>query len=135
MRLVNAGAGEFADRLTILSLKLHHAEEQGKPIEHFRNEQVALLTKLKAANGIGGYVEALLELATVNGLLWRAEDEIRCLRGLGLEALLQRGAEADLARALHCAFRIQALNDRRAQLVALINQQTGEHRGDEKLND
>jgi hypothetical protein len=33
------------------------------------------------------------------------------------------------------AFRIQSLNDRRAELVAAINQQTGEAYGREKLND
>ncbi len=133
MRLVNAGAGEFADRLTILALKLYHAVEQGKPTEHFRNEQVTLLTKLKGANGIAAYLEDLLELGTVNGALWRAEDEIRDWRRQH-QALQGLSNEANRDVAL-VAFRIQALNDRRAQLVAAINQQTGEHRGEEKLND
>ncbi len=134
MRLVNAGAGEYADRLTILALKLLHAEEQGKPTEHFRNEQVTLLGKLRVANGIAGYLEALLELGTVNGALWKAEDEIRYARSVWTNATDPERAVL-APKVVACAFRIQSLNDRRAQLVATINQQTGEHRGDEKLND
>lgn len=133
MRLLNYGAGEIADRLTILSLKLHHAERDNKPLDHFRNEQQALLVKLKAGNGISGYVEALLELATVNGRLWDAEDEIRDWRRQA-EDLGQLDKAAYLEVVL-IAFRIQYLNDRRAELVAIINQQTGEAYGREKLND
>lgn len=133
MRLVNYGAGEVVDRLSILALKLHHAEEQGKPTEHFRNEQVALLAKLKAANGVASYVEALLELSVVNGRLWRAEDDLREYRSIIRADASQFLVIGDTVMA--CAFRIQTLNDRRAVLVGLINQQTGEHRGDEKLND
>lgn len=131
MKLINFGAGEIVDRLTILSLKLHHADAAGRPTDHFRNEQVSLLAKLKAGNGIAGYVEELLELATVNGLLWQAEDELRDWRRQFKElAGLSGEATAEAAGA---AFRIQALNDRRAQLVEAINLKTGEHRGAEKL--
>jgi hypothetical protein len=144
MRLINYGAGEIADRLTILSLKLHHAERDNKPLDHFRNEYTALLTKLKAGNGISGYVEALLELATVNGRLWDAEDELRAFRndppreGIPMTGSMGPygipGSHKHWVDVATCAFKIQTLNDRRAELVAEINTQTGEHRGPEKLS-
>ncbi len=130
-RLINIGAGDVADRLTVLSLKLQHADAAGKPADHFRNEQVALATKLKAGNGIAAYLDELLELATVNGLLWRAEDELRANRTIAAEC---KGGEPFSWQAVGAiAFRIQALNDRRAALVEAINQKTGEARGLEKL--
>jgi hypothetical protein len=60
-------------------------------------------------------------LALVNGLLWRAEDDLRQNR-MGTDKYL-----ADLA------IKIQDLNDRRAALVESINLLTGEHLGGEKV--
>jgi hypothetical protein len=137
MKLINYGAGEIVDRLTILSLKLHYAEAAGKPAEHFKNEWTALVVKLKAANGVAGYLESLLELSTINGRLWDAEDELRALR-VTPEAKQAQWAgfgRTYAEQAMAVAFRIQSLNDRRAELVAAINQQTGEAYGREKLND
>jgi hypothetical protein len=125
MRLVNYGAGEIADRLTILALKLAHAPESGG--DHFRHEQVALLAKLRAGNGIASYLDELLELGAVNGQLWQAEDELRGYRDDGAPET------QDCKQVAYCAYRIQQLNDRRAALVEAINLKTGEHRGSEKL--
>ncbi len=131
MRLINYGAGEIVDRLTILSLKIAHAPENN---DHFRNEQVVLLMKLRACNGITSYLDELLELATVNGLLWHAEDEIRDWRKrFELHAVSEVEDPAARHMVSLIAFSIQELNDRRAGLVEAINLKTGEHRGSEKL--
>lgn len=128
-KLVNPGQGEIADRLTILALKILYGQQAGKPVEHFERERNALLPQCAVKNGILTYV---LELGAVNGALWQAEDFLREWR---TEA---QGRIADCDQALQeeiggMAFRIQALNDRRAQLMTLINVQTGTHQGEEKL--
>jgi hypothetical protein len=133
MRLINFGAGEITDRLTILALKLHHADASGKALDHFRHEQVALLAKLKAGNGLASFLDELLELATVNALLWQAEDQIRAYRN-GPAFIGMRPVSEGAETVAEIAFRIQELNDRRAVLIEAINQKTGEHRGQEKLS-
>jgi hypothetical protein len=123
MRLINYGVGEIADRLTILSLKILYGTEAAKDTKHFLDERNALLAQLRSRELNGGWFEHVLELAAVNGRLWQSEDDLRGMR----TAKLADGYAAELA------FRIQGLNDRRAELVNLINKVTGEHRGDEKL--
>lgn len=136
MRLVNIGAGEIADRLTILALKVAHGQQAGKDVSHFLTERNALLVQSRTYEQFAGPgLEHLLDLAAVNAMLWQAEDEIRCLRALGLDALLKQGFEPDLVRALQCAFRVQALNDQRADLVWTLNKLAGTDLGREKLND
>lgn len=120
-RLINFGAGDIADRLTILSLKIHHGEVAGKDTAHFRHEYAALLTKIRAGNGLAGYLEELLELATVNAAIWTATDVLRVL------------GEKDLQGSGKVGLQILTLNDRRAALIEAINQKTGEHRGQEKV--
>lgn len=126
MRLVNYGAGEIVDRIAILTLKIRYAEETGVESAHFRNERAALLPKLTSTNHLGGYLDAIFELTTINGMLWRAEDELRDLREADRTA-------AHAERVIRVAFRIQDLNDRRAQIVGVINKATGEYLGQEKL--
>lgn len=124
MRLVNYGAGELADRLTILALKLLVGKEQGKPTDHFRNERNALITQLNSRE-CGPWLEHLFDLAAVNAMLWGAEDDLRELRACVPSTVVERVALL--------AFRIQELNDRRAELVGLINIQAGDGAGQEKL--
>ena len=124
MRLVNFGPGEIADRLTILSLKILHGAAAGKDTKHFLDERNALLTQLRGRELSGPWLEYTLELGAVNSALWQAEDEIRALRALPVVSPTQ---------ALVIAFRIPTLNDRRAELVSLINQSTGDHLGEEKV--
>lgn len=123
MRLINYGTGEILDRLTILSLKLLYGDQAGKDTSHFRNERNALVVKINAGKGFP--VEQGLELAAVNAALWQAEDEIREYR--------RNAANIDPLTVADVAFRIQALNDRRAELIAQINASTGEAAGQEKL--
>ncbi len=128
MRLVNYGVGEIADRLTILSLKILYGTEQGKDTKHFLDERNALLAQVRTRELNGAWFEHVLELSAVNGRLWQAEDELR-----GLRVEKAQNSSEPWETIGDVAFRIQSLNDRRAELVSLINKLTGEHRGAEKL--
>lgn len=123
MRLVNYGVGEICDRLTILALKILYATEAKKETKHFVDERNALLTQLRSREITGAWFEFCLELAAVNGRLWQSEDELREFR-LG-------GRREDSP--MPVAFRIQELNDRRAELIQVINKATGDHLGQEKV--
>lgn len=125
-RLINYGLGEVLDRLTILDLKILTATDAGQPIDHWRNEQTILLTQLQARATSMAWLELGLRLAMINGLLWHAEDDLRARRNLPLDAAITESSS-------RIAFRIQDLNDRRSQLIAQINQLTGEHLGPEKV--
>lgn len=125
-RLINFGTGEICDRLSILALKILHAERAGHDATHFRTEQDALIARLTSRKG-GVHAEVwrgLFGLAAVNGRLWEAEDEMRGHRA--------RGVAAPTMATITCAFAIQELNDRRAHLVQGINEAMGEHLGAEK---
>ncbi len=145
-KLVNAGLGDVSDRLTILALKILVGQEQGRDVTHFSNEHAALLTQIRSRTLNAKWFEAVLSLAAVNGLLWHAEDDLKALR---LEWMVQQtpsAAEvtitavgdgvkrrvADLV--LPLAFRIQGLNEQRAELVAQINREAGDGAGAEKLS-
>lgn len=133
MRLVNIGLGEIADRLSILALKVAHGTEQGKDISHFVNERNALLTQTRTYE-LAGCVEWLFELAAVNGMLWQAEDDLREWRGMAHLSHLTIGLDnAQLVDVGKIAFRIQSLNDHRAELVHALNKQAGTDLGQEKL--
>jgi hypothetical protein len=138
MKLVNPGAGETSDRLTILALKILAGLEQGKETVHWETEQAALLTQIRARTLNGKWFEAVLKLGAVNAMLWHAEDDLRAL-GRQWEVWNKpdssglTGAEDRKRAALEAAplaFRIQALNDRRAELVQQINKEAGD--GDTK---
>ena len=128
MRLVNPGLGEIADRLSILALKIAHAAQEGKDPTHFVNERNALLTQLRTYALEAG-AEALFALAAVNAMLWHAEDDLRAWRKADSANL----GTADLAAVAAVAFRIQALNDQRADLVRALNKSAGTDLGAEKL--
>lgn len=123
MRLMNPGAGEITDRLTILALKILHGGHAGKDTTHFENERNSLLVQIRTRTLNGSWFEQVLDLAATNAALWEAEDDLRELR--------ENSGSLDAAGRL--AFRIQELNDRRAAIVETINKQTGELLGEEKL--
>lgn len=135
-RLINPGAGDVADRFTVVALKVLFGEAAGKDVGHFRNEQVVLLTKLNTRE-VGPWLGQLVELGTVNAALWHAEDDLRDLRGpdpeLTVETLRAKATHDGLAKVAHLAFRIQGLNDHRARLVADINKAAGDGTAAEKL--
>lgn len=125
MRLVNIGAGEIADRLTILALKIAYGLEGGKDVAHFIKERNALVVQFRNYE-LAPLAEALFELAAVNAMLWHAEDDLRELRDTPENPSWLSAAGA-------VGFRIQALNDRRAALVWTLNKAAGTDRGREKL--
>ena len=74
----------------------------------------------------------------MNAALWQAEDEMRHCRevhelpiGNASEALTHG---AITKKIVACAFRIQSLNDRRAELVGKINKEAGDPITEEKLH-
>lgn len=119
----------MTDRLTVLSLKILIGTERGKPVTHFQTEQTALLQMLRSRTVNGAWLEQVLELAAVNGQLWQAEDQLRAFR----QADQLVGSDVDPIAVKQWAFRIQALNDRRAALVAEINARSGDGEAPEKL--
>lgn len=127
MRLVNPGAGDISDRLTILALKILSGQEQGKDVAHFESERGSLLAKIHSRTLNGKWFDAVLELAAVNAMLWHAEDELRALRTIPRTSEIERDAAT-------VAFRIQSLNDRRAAYVTQINKEAGDGDGKEKVS-
>lgn len=127
MRLIDPGVGEVTDRLTILALKVLYGAEAGKDIAHFQREQSALLAKVRTKDLNGAWFHHCLELAAVNAALWHAEDQLRALR-ISAPKLGDGYGEAGLV-----GFRIQALNDRRSELVVLINKAAGDVVTEEKV--
>lgn len=129
-RLYNPGPGEILDRLTILALKITYGKLHGIPITHWEEERGALSTALSScqvkciADGGG-----MLELAAVNAALWQAEDQLRMLR----PKLAPLPPWDPVKDAQDVAFHIQSLNDRRAELVTLINTHAGVSRPPDKL--
>lgn len=132
-RLINPGAGEITDRLTILALKILFGKAKGRPVESFQAEQTALLAKVRSRTLNGVWFEQVLELAAVNAALWHAEDELRVVRQRWQDRDPCEVPCLDAQQGLVVAFRIQKLNDRRAQLVTMINANAGDASGEEKL--
>lgn len=127
-RLTNPGLGDICDRLTILALKILHAVETGREAQHWETERATLLAQVRSRELNGPWFENLLELAAVNANLWQTEDEVRDWRQQTRGTLDEQQA-VTIAR---LAFRTQALNDRRAEMVHAINKAAGDERGMEK---
>ena len=125
MRLINFGIGEISDRLSILALKILHGTEAEKDVKHWRDEQNALLSKITARTLNGSWFERYTELAAVNAVLWQGEDALREMRTEGGVGIFEDAG--------HLGFRLQALNDRRAELIEAINKEAGDFLGMEKL--
>src|SRR5258708_2873157 len=131
MRLVDPGPGELSGRLSILALKIAHGTQADKDVTHFVTERNALLVQLRQAAPKAG-IEQFFDLAAVNGMLWYAEDELREHRksfGFGMGNVIPDEAVV----IIKIAFRIQALNDRRADLVRQLNTLSAQDLGPEKL--
>jgi hypothetical protein len=129
-RLVNYGAGEITDRLTILALKILFGNEAQKDTKHFVDERNVLLTQIGTRTLNGKWCEAVVELAAVNGALWHAEDDLRRRRQVHLDGV--HLAAAGWEAAARVAFQIQQFNDQRAALVDRINRDSGGPGGMEK---
>lgn len=129
-RLHNPGPGEILDRLTILALKVTYGKLAGIGTAHWTEEQTALADQLwntppgAGASRIRGV--QWMELAAINAALWQAEDNLR----------RERDTQAYVSQSVviaQIAITIQKLNDRRAELVTLINANAGVGRPPDKL--
>lgn len=128
-RLINPGAGEIFDRLTILRLKVLWKGGNGTDPTHWTTEAAALMVKVQARPLSGHTMDHIIELGAVNGAIWQGEDQLRDLR---IRDHDQVYTHVELDRIREIAFRLQALNDRRAQLVTLINTNVGDPDHQEK---
>ena len=123
MRVLNPGPGEVVDRLTIVARKIVEGKEKA---EHFHKEMEELFHwwENRSFGEVNeGFAKAAYLLAAVNAALWQLEDKVREFR---------EGRPPGTADFSQLAFRIQQLNDRRAELVKEINAQYGVVR-EEKL--
>lgn len=130
MRLINFGPGEISDRLSILHLKIQYGKVAGKPIEHFERERNALLTKMPTLTSRS--LEASLELAAINAMIWQDTERVRQLRAIvDAPAPFPIGVSAELA---NLACRMQKCNDERGALITIVNVNTGNLvEGEEKV--
>ena len=118
--LAGYGAGDVVDRLSILSLKIFH---KGAVRAHVK-EHAALAADPKlstfgsAARGNRERRAAAFALCAVNGELWGHEDQIRAFREATESSSARQPDPYDVAKV---AMAIQALNDRRQELVAQLN--------------
>lgn len=133
-RLTDLGPGEVLDRLTILSLKIVHGRQKGIVTGLWEQERDKLLQLWPDLAPKGIMAAHYLELAAVNAALWQAEDHIRDLmEGYNHSTGGVPGGEPIMMQAGHVGFRIAKLNDRRVELVNLINMNAGMERPSDKV--
>jgi hypothetical protein len=129
-KLFGYGPGELLDRISILELKIAHAERATGT--HFHVEQSACWAELHRRFWTAPETPQQLEprlqqqeygqrLFAVNRELWKREDEMRRYRR-GQEAWNDRVWCHTVAR---CAIATNTLNAERAELVAAINRAAG----------
>lgn len=120
--LIEIGAGELIDRLSILQIKLARLP-QGAAQKNVRAELASLTEALEQHCAPSAQLTQLsAELKTVNEHLWDVEDRLR-----RLEAQQSFGEEfVTLARSVY------QQNDKRAALKREINLLTGARRMEEK---
>lgn len=128
-RLHDPGPGEILDRLTILALKALYGKQAGRDTTEWVRETEALGKQISPDLSTRVLLQ-LLDLAAVNAALWQAEDDIRRYRTEGVQHRDGVTFHAEVGR---CAMQIQALNDRRAELITLININTGIERPSDKV--
>lgn len=116
-RLHNPGIGERLDRITILELKEKHTLDN----RAFRDERTALEATLPVLAAT--VLTEVDDLRNVNAQLWDAEDQLRDLRA---KHVLNVMTESQTYDAMRCAFRIQELNDERADLIRSLNESAGD---------
>ena len=111
MRSPPYGPGDVIDRLSVLTLKIHHKGER------YEREFGVLSGNAKGIVEGPDRLDALA-LAAINGELWGHEDQIRRFREQLTDDERMDPDPRDVAR---IAIEIQELNDRRQQLVTKLN--------------
>lgn len=139
MRLMNPGLGEMLDRLSILELKLAHgggeqfAKERKALLEHLWHESGPVQPPEQLGLSFDSF-KAYATLAAVNAALWQSEDALRAEREWMHSTVAESSNREAVARSAFLAHKIQALNDRRAELVREIGKLAGEEEHREKLS-
>ena len=100
--------GELLDKITILQIKSSYSDNEY--IKKELNELINIAEELNVYNS-----SYLIELKTINKILWDIEDELRLLEKQ--QDFSQRFI--DLARSVYIT------NDKRAKVKKQINQETG----------
>jgi hypothetical protein len=121
--VVEIGAGELLDRLTIVEIKLQHARSDAQRVR-LRTQLNELQTRATGAGLFAADFEpALAELRATNQALWRIEDDIRdCEAGSDFG---QRFIE--LARAVYTK------NDLRSRIKRQVDERYGAAVPEEKI--
>lgn len=118
--LIEVSNGEIIDKLTILSLKLVHIQEENKLV-NIRKEFDILYEAAKNI-GIDENNELYQKMLEINGKLWDIEDKIR-----DCESRNDFAEEfVELARSVYIT------NDERSRIKREINLQTGSSLIEEK---
>lgn len=118
--LIEVSNGEIIDKLTILSLKLVHIQDEDK-LANIRKE-FDILYKAAKDIGIDENNELYKQMLDINGKLWDIEDRIR-----DCERRKDFGEEfIELARNVYIT------NDERSRIKREINLQTGSSLVEEK---
>ena len=118
--LIEVSNGEIIDKLTILSLKMVHIQEEDKLV-NIRKEFDILYEAAKNI-GIDENNELYQKMLEINGKLWDIEDRIR-----DCESRKDFGEEfIELARSVYIT------NDERSRIKREINLQTGSSLIEEK---
>jgi hypothetical protein len=126
MRVLNPGPGEIVDRLTVVARKIVEGGERAKHFEVEMEELVLYWSKTveDVDSVMANFATASYLLAATNAAIWQREDELRYYSNEG---------DIDMPIVIaKIAFRIQELNDQRAELVKKINAAAGINR-EEKL--
>jgi hypothetical protein len=127
MRLIGYGPGEIVDRISILSLKIQHGRLLARDVTHYQAEIWQLLPELNLKKATA---EQVFELTAVNAVIWQLTDRVRAERA-NPAVNASRDSTVVLAQ---CAIQLQVANDRRTELISLININSGlEEKGPEKL--
>lgn len=120
-RLADPGVGDILDRLGILERKILEGGMQ-----HHVDEAEKLVAMLEGRVSNAARVKLVLKLAAVNAALWQREEELRGYRRVG-------GGDGLAEVVCTVAFRIQELNDARAEVIRELNLAGGGEDRKEKL--
>ena len=116
---IEVSIGEIVDKLTILSLKKKHINDQLK-LENIQKEYLYLLDIV--FNDLKISTTDYDELLHVNQLLWKIEDDIR---------VKEKNAEFD-NQFIELARLVYITNDKRADIKKQINEKYGSEFREEK---
>lgn len=124
-RLLNPGLGDYADRLSILTLKIDIYGHQALPTAHLCAERMKLLEQQPAVGRAFGIDPRCYRLHSVNRRIWEGIERIEWLGHAW-----PRVTSDDVYEIAEEAVALQRLNLERAELVRLIS---GEDTPKEKL--